>query len=208
MKEVIDMDLNLITELAHKNMAKRKAHSHREKGYVFYHCQRVAKMSLNLRKIIIPDDSNLDDVIYVGALFHDVAKGIEPHNERGAVLVREILKDACTEDDISAISEVVQKHNERMISNIPTHIKIVQDADVLDHFGSMEIWLKFMYSAYENETAFDALALWNSDEFLSYNKDSRQSLNFDVSRELFDKKALFHRQFQERFAVEADGALL
>ncbi|MBP0725694.1 HD domain-containing protein [Bacillus sp. RG28] len=201
------MDIEKITKIAFKKMAKRKAHLEREKGYIFYHCQRVAKLAINLRKSIHPSDDSFDDIIYVGSLFHDVTKGIEPHNESGSILVKEILKDYCSIEEIQMISEIVRLHNQRGNDNLPYYLKIVQDADVLDHFGSGEIWLKFFYSAHHEENVFEALETWNSTWFKDYYKKTRDSLNFDLSKEIFDNKADFHNKFVERFAMEINGEI-
>lgn len=82
------MDIEKINDIAFKTMSKRKSHLKREKGFIYYHCQRVAKVSLNLRKSLFPDKELKDKIIYVGALFHDVTKGIEPHNKTGAHMIR------------------------------------------------------------------------------------------------------------------------
>ncbi|PLT29954.1 HD domain-containing protein [Peribacillus deserti] len=74
--------------------------------------------------------------MYCGALLHDLTKGIEPHNETGADLVKSLLQPYCPEEEIYPISEIVRLHNKRGNSDFPIHIKIIQDADVLDHFSS------------------------------------------------------------------------
>lgn len=104
----MNRDLEPLTELAYRNMGRRKAHAERERGYIFYHCQRTAKLAINLRKQLIPDDDSQDFVLYVGGLFHDVAKGIEPHNERGAVLVQEILKGHVSCTELEQIADLVR----------------------------------------------------------------------------------------------------
>lgn len=78
----------------------------RERGFIYYHCERVAKISIHLRKELFPDDSSLDDRIYVGALFHDVAKGIEPHHQTGSALIRTLLQEECTGEELDDIAEL------------------------------------------------------------------------------------------------------
>src|SRR5690606_18666887 len=104
---------NKINEIALKVMGKRKAHLSREKGFIYYHGQRVAKLSLNIRKELFPDDASHDDIIYTAALFHDVAKGIEPHHIHGSTLIRTLLGEACTEEELDKISEIIKHHNSR-----------------------------------------------------------------------------------------------
>lgn len=76
---------------------------------------------------------------------------------------------------------------------------------MLDHFGSMEIWMKFLYSAHQEETALDALRYWSSEEYNVYIEKSREKLNFALSREMFDRKIEFVNQFRKRFEAECDG---
>lgn len=85
------MDTKLLQEIAFKKMGKLKAHLQREPGHIYYHGLRVAKLSLNLRKMLFSETTEFDDIIYVGALFHDIGKGIEPHEETG--LLNPLPKD-------------------------------------------------------------------------------------------------------------------
>lgn len=89
-------------------MGRRKAHLQREKGFIFYHCERVAKLSINLRNTLFPMDNLMDEIIYVGALFHDVTKGIEPHNKTGALLIKSLLKEECSEQELKEVSEIIE----------------------------------------------------------------------------------------------------
>ncbi|TCZ79287.1 hypothetical protein E0485_05310 [Paenibacillus albiflavus] len=80
------MNIQTINEIALKTMSKRKSHLRRERGFIYYHGERVGKIALKLRENLFPDQASMDDIIYVGSLFHDVTKGIEPHNITGAHL--------------------------------------------------------------------------------------------------------------------------
>jgi len=201
------VNIERINEIALKTMSKRKSHLQREKGFIYYHCQRVAKISIKLRGELFPDQTSMDEIIYVGALFHDVTKGIEPHNETGAHLVKSLLRDEWTSEELLKISDIIVHHNTRKQHELPFYIKIVQDADILDHFGSMEIWLKIMYSAHADESVFDALRLWESEEHMKYLANSRIALNYDKSKDIFDRKTQFEKQFQDRFKLECNGEI-
>ncbi len=78
---------------------------------------RAAKLSLNLRKLLFPGSTDFDDVIFAGAQFHDIGKGIEPHEETGYAVVRHILKEYCSSEELDNISEIVRCHCKRMIPN-------------------------------------------------------------------------------------------
>lgn len=87
-------------------------------------------------------------------------------------------------------------------------MKLVQDADILDHFGSMEVWLKFVYSGNNEENVYDAIQLWDSESYAKYVVDSREALNYELSKDIFDKKIEFVAQFQARFRAECCGESL
>ncbi|NLL44006.1 MAG: HD domain-containing protein [Firmicutes bacterium] len=200
------MDLDLIKDKAWQSMGTRHSHPDREPGYAYYHGQRVAKIGIQLRKLVFPDQSSYDDVIVVGSWFHDVGKGIEPHWEYGALICREILADLCPADTLEKIVEIVGSHTLRKAGHYPDYVKLVQDADILDHFGSQEIWLRFWHSAYRRRNVEDALR-FQRDSYLPHISKVRQLLNFPQSIEFFDEKDRFVQEFMKRFAREAQGEL-
>lgn len=201
------MNLHKINEIALETMSKRKSHIRRERGFIYYHGQRVAKISINLRKKLYPEDSSMDDLIYVASLFHDVTKGIEPHHETGAHMVKLLLKDECSTEQLDIISNIILHHNNRGSDDLPHYIKIVQDADIIDHFGTAEVWLKFFHSAHTEESVLDALRYWESEDYSTYVKQSRAALNYDLSKKIFDRRVEFEQQFIDRFKSEVHGDL-
>jgi uncharacterized protein len=201
------MDINIVSEIAHKLMVNRKAHLAREKGFIYYHGVRVSKLALKLREVIIPEDYSHDDILVVASLLHDVAKGIEPHGKFGAVLVKDILREHCTEYEINEIADIVHYHQQRIReNNYSDYIKIVQDADILDHFGAIEIWMNFQHYAYTDEPMHNSVEFYSS-EFDSIVHKSRELLNYDVSRKIFDDKISFVNSFVDRFKKESEGEL-
>lgn len=199
------MDINALQELAQKMMENRKAHLEREKGFTYYHGLRVSKVAINLRKIVLPEDSLYDEILITASLFHDVAKGIEPHGTYGSVLVKEILKDYCTEEEIDKISELIYHHSLRkMDKNYSDYIKIIQDADILDHFGSIEMWINFQYYAHTDEPMHKSIEFYDN-EFDDEVQRLRGLLNYDVSRKIFDDKISFVHSFVNRFKKEVAG---
>ena len=66
------MDINVLKDVAYKLMANRKAHLEREKGFIYYHGQRVANISLKLREHILKDD---DYVSRIETIIRDLAAG-------------------------------------------------------------------------------------------------------------------------------------
>ena len=202
------MDINRMEKLAFEKMGTSKAHPKREKGYIYYHGLRTAKIAIEIRKIIDEADSTKDDVIYVASLFHDIAKGIEPHGENGSILVRQILKDECTHEEVMEIAEIVRCHNLRNSDeDWAKHIRIVQDADILDHMGTMDIWLTFVYQAYDEKSVDESIEFYNDKEYENYIWDSRTKLNYDISKKIFDDRVEFIEKFIRRLSVEGKGGV-
>lgn len=202
------MDINRIEELAFNKMRKRKAHTKREKGYIYYHGLRTAKLAIEIRKMLDEIDSTKDNVIYAASLFHDIAKGIEPHGGNGSILVQQILKDECSHEELMEIAEIIRCHNLRNSDeDWPRHIKIVQDADMLDHMGTMDIWLNFIYQAYDEKSVDESIEFFNDEEYESYLKECRRKLNYDISKKIFDDRVEFVNEFIRRLNIEGKGGV-
>lgn len=201
------MDIKVLEEIAYKMMANRKAHIEREKGFIYYHGLRVSKVALRLREKVLKEDCSHDDIIIAACLFHDIGKGIEPHGKYGAVLARDILKEYCTEDEINEIANIIYNHSLRTKNNdYSEYVKIVQDADMLDHFGSIEIWMNFLYSAHKDQSISKALDFYDNQYKFEVEK-CRELLNYEVSREIFDEKVSFAISFINRLKKESEGEI-
>ncbi len=198
------MDREKIKEIAANAMASRKAMMTREKGYFYYHNQRVAKLALKILKQIKTADKDKQDIVYAGACLHDVCKDIEPHWQTGAHLVKFLLKGVCLKDEIKDISLIIKMHSQRQQKDLPDFVKVVQDADKIEHFGTSEVWLQFLYRAYNEQTADDALSYWKK-EYPALVKKAGNTLNFDISREIFDDRVKFFWTFVDRFEKELNG---
>ena len=192
-------------ELARSIMSQRKSHPAREKGYIFYHGLRTAKIAMKLFDSLGRPDEVCPDILFCAAIFHDIGKGTAPHNETGASMVSELLKDHCKPEEISDITHIIRQHNKRLNSREDsTALRIHQDADILDHFGtqSQSVWLKFLWSSVHEETPEQALQFYNGQENQEWITGARSVLNFDISRQIFDKRLNFERRFFDLFAHE------
>ncbi|MGI6570942.1 MAG: HD domain-containing protein [Caldicoprobacterales bacterium] len=201
------MDLQRIRELAYEHLGNRKAHLEREKGFIYYHGQRVARIAVTLRKMILPDEDSRDEVLTVAAYFHDIAKGIEPHNEYGAVLAREVLKDYCDPQQLEEIAQLIHLHKIfDKSSKQPELAKILQDADILDHFGTIEIWMNFQYSAFLDEPIENSVNFYQG-EFDSHAGRIGKLLNYELSRQIYREKIAFVKSFADRMKIESEGGI-
>jgi uncharacterized protein len=203
------LNIEYITKIAYEKMGKSKAQITREKGFIYYHGLRTAKLALTLRKYIFPEITQYDDVIFVGALFHDIGKGVEPHEETGQVLVKHILKEYCLEEELGMSSDIVRFHRDRKTHNdYPIWVQLVQDADILEHQGTTEVWLNVAYSLYEEQSYDRAIEWWLKDEkSLAGRIKQRNKLNFDFSKKIWDEKILFVDSFIRRLEEESEGTI-
>lgn len=198
------MDLNLVKQRAFEKLGGRKAHRHRETGFIYYHGARTAQLVINLRKLILPEDSCMDEILQAAAYFHDVAKGIEPHNKYGVVLVKEMLKDLCNPEELDMIAGLIRCHAMRKQRDYNDYEKLLQDADLLDHFGTMEIWMNFSYSAIDDRPIDFSLDFYKT-EFKALADKNRSLLNYRLSEQIFDEKLAFIHSFVKRLEIEGRG---
>ena len=196
------MDLDAMRELAHKAMVRRCTHPDRERGFVYYHGQRVAEIALQLRELIFPGEESWDEVITAAGWFHDVGKGIECTGSMGPCW-SEMLKDHCCPRS-GADCGIVSIPSANRGSTL---MQLVQDADILDHFGTLDIWLDFWHCACRGKGLEDALEFYG-DEYLQKVESVASLLNFPESVEILQEKMLFAREFAERFRREAAGELI
>ncbi len=202
------MDIKKIENLAFQKMGDNKSHPKRETGYIYYHGLRTGKLAIEIRKIINKIDDSKDGVIYIASLFHDIAKGNEPHNENGSILIKQILKDECSNEELGEIAEIIRCHNLRDSSEEwSKQIKLVQDADIIDHMGTMEVWLNFAYQLCDGKSVDSSIEFYNTEEYESYLKESKNKLNYDISRKIFNDRARFMNEFIERLSIEGKGKI-
>ena len=201
------MDLQLVKQRAFEHLGKRKAHRHREVGFIYHHGVRVANFVVNLRRLVLPEDGSKDEILQAAAYFHDVAKGIEPHAKYGAVLVRELLQDICTRDEIEEIADLIACHAQRKKRSYNVFEMLLQDADLLDHFGTIDIWMSFCYCAIADKNIDYSIEFYDT-EFKEMAAKNRSLLNFEVSERIFDEKLAFEDSFMQRLIIENRGDIV
>lgn len=202
------MDFERLEALAFQAMGKRKSHLEREIGHVYYHGRRVANSVILLRKQLFPDDASHDEILRCAGLFHDVGKGIEPHARTGASLARELLVQELTAQELDEVCKIISVHDDRHPeSDLHSQwVKLLQDADHLDHFGSQGLWLSFTYRAYVGQKDMMGLPAFYESEWEDSIPRTRAHLNFERSKEIFDEKIEYERQVIRRVKLEGEGA--
>lgn len=199
------MDFERLDAIAQKLMKRRQAHLDRETGSVYYHGARTARGVLSLRKRVTGDEAH-DDLLACAAMFHDVGKGIEPHGRTGALLVREALANELRPEEMAEVARLIALHEDKRgaASAHDVPVRLLQDADLLDHIGTYEIWMACNYYAYRREP-MENMAEWYEAAFENEMVRLRALLNFDVSRAIFDSKVAFERAFIQRYRIERTG---
>ena len=200
------MDFAKLDEIAGKLMKKRKAHPERERGSVYEHGRRVAELSVMLRREIVPGDDSRDDILRLAGMFHDIGKGIEPHAEFGAPIMRQAVRGVVTEEEAAEAARLIEAHCDRRPEEDVHDVwaRIIQDADLLDHIGTYTIWMDIQYSAYMDEGP-EAAAQRMEQNAEEYARHCRSLLNFPVTKAMYDDRIALYLEFAARFSAEARG---
>lgn len=202
------MNLEEINQLAFELLGNKRSHAERELGNKYQHGERVAKLILLLRKNILPNDDSHDDILTVAAWFHDLMNGSDNHAEEGSHKAREVLTKYCTEYEMDEICKIISVHDDRNSdrSKLSDYIKLHQDADQLDHFGTFDVWTEFLYARHHDKRMIDVID-WFQNTRHNDGIRYREELNFEVSKKIFDEKNEFVRLFGERLSVEGIGGI-
>lgn len=202
------MDLVAIKQIAFDYMGNKSSHSWKEKGNKYYHGERVAKLIITLRQYILPGDDSHDEILTVAAWFHDIMNGVENHAEEGARKTREVLAEYCSGYEIDEICKIISVHDDRYSDRnlFSDYIKLHQDADHLDHFGTFDVWMKFLHAIHCEDSIIDVIE-WFQTTRRNQDKQYRNELNFEISQRIYDEKSEFVNSFGDRLGVEGTGGI-
>ena len=142
------MDLKEIKQIAAQEMKNRASHKWKAAGNKYYHGLRTAKIAKELYRRL--GFGALPDTLTAAAWLHDIRNGKEEHERLGAEHVWEILQNCCTNEETEKIARLVLIHDSRDMQGLTDEEMVLQDADMLDHFGTFEIWEVFQYSGYHS----------------------------------------------------------
>ncbi|MDR0531659.1 MAG: HD domain-containing protein [Oscillospiraceae bacterium] len=197
------MNLADIQAVAAQQMQRQKARLERETGHIYYHGQRVGRSVILLRERVAPEDASHDDILTVAAWFHDIGKAFRHHQRFGAALAREALGDLLSPAQLEDVCALISRHDDRRPgSDDSLWLKLLQDADLIDHFGTQWIWLHLFWYAHADESIAEALA---SENLAAQQNESRAQLHFPESRRIYDEKCAYERAFIERMETESRG---
>lgn len=197
------MKLAKIEEIALKTLANNHgAQPLREPGYIYHHGKRVAKICSWLAEKINGKTIN-HDILYVAALFHDVGKGKAHHALAGSKMIGEVLGSSVTATERKEIERLIREHNLRETPNkCNKDSKILQDADILDHFGAQGVWLSTCITLKSDRSQEQMLEYVNGSSEKDYIKLRYNQLNFSHSKTEFKRRLRLQRNFFKRLKEE------
>jgi uncharacterized protein len=198
-------NMDKIRKLAENLMLDTYGHVDRGIGDHYYHGQRVAKLAVTLRKLILPEDNSHDDILTVAGWFHDIAKGKPKHARFGAAMAGEALREYCTAEELGEITNIIRLHADRGHPDYTDWVKLQQDADLLDHFGTYNVWMTYAYRSFKHESNLLGIADFELEHFDEMHTHYRNLCNYEVSRRICTEKITYWKEFLDRMKVEANG---
>lgn len=196
------MEMEKIKEIAISEMKHKSSHPFKEPGNKYYHGQRVGQLVCNLCKALSYNGDT--DVLVAAAWFHDICNGTEQHEALGAEKTFSLLRNLCTEEEAAAVRDLIAVHDSRELAGLPMAAQILQDADLLDHFGTFEVWNTVQYALKEELSMTEAAGLM-TDKYRDEREQHRNLLHFELSRKIYDEKREYVRQFASRMLLEGSG---
>lgn len=198
------MQTEKILKIAEEEMKYRTSHPFKERGNKFYHGQRVGNIVRSLCDAL-GYDKNVEALVVAG-WFHDARNGIEHHEKLGSDLARERLTGLCSECELELICRIISVHDQRDMENLDMATMIVQDADLLDHFGLFRAWFSFQNAVRDHLSMADVAE--NMLRECERDTVDNRSIHFDISREIYEEKVAYIRSFAERLAIEGNGGVV
>ena len=188
------MQKGIILDWAERRMKSAKADPY-ERGYRYHHGLRVAAIAVALAKAMRFSRKELD-LIDVAGVLHDIGKtrggGNDLHGPRGADIVRRNLGKWLSAEEMERVCAMVAHHYERPHSSwykgkgrtlprLPKEVLVIQDADILDHHGGMEVWCSILYARRDALSPTEMLEAYRG-EWKAERTEAMRSLNFAASR--------------------------
>lgn len=197
------MDLQKISEIAVREMKTKASHPFKEPGNKYYHGQRTAEII----KQLIPKVgyTGNTEILIVSAWFHDICNGESHHEIKGADKTCAMLQGLCSKAELEDIHRIISVHDSRTKADLNFDEKLHQDADLLDHFGTFEVWNYFQYAQKEKMPMTEAAYLLLDDSKFSI---SENKIHFEISQRVFDERRHFAIGFAKRMLRESKGEII
>lgn len=183
------------------------------KKFRFYHSQNVAILANKICETLKLNPKE-KDVIILSALFHDIGKSVDilknmgkegfcdyekrmkiRHEDIGADMVFEILKDDFSIDIVKKVSETIRNDESDII-----YAKILHDADDVSEHGVINVFKMIYYSGCDNRDMKNMVEYWfkNVDEQKRKEKILKRA-NFEISKDMVSKRLKKTDEFMNGF---------
>ena len=215
------MNKDAILDWARTRM-ERADDSPMETGYRLHHGERVGAIAAALAERVCPGEAPAD-LYRVAGVVHDIGKagykGPVPHGPRGAAILRAEAAQWFEPDEFELVCRMVENHYARPLSRWydgkekpvwDNPVLVLQDADLLDHFGANYFWIAFHHAVVRDESPDRFLASYEEPgtrRGKGWVLDSRRSLNFEESRHELDRRQTLATAFYREMALDVTGAL-
>lgn len=189
----------------------------REPAYRLRHGHRVARLGLAL--LSEPDvvaerpGPHARLVVWLAGLLHDLFKedlGADPPGVDHAARAREYAAsrlpaffDAAM---VEGVAEAVFLHNKRDLPAAP-EARVVQDADLMDHFGVQEVWLAAYVSGARAQTLEECLAYLTGERNRAWRRYALEHVHFPSARRALVERLRCADAIIRCLRAEADGRL-
>jgi uncharacterized protein len=138
-----------------ENIVKEKMSDIKNTAHSYGHVERVCKIATLLAE---REDADLK-LVRLGSILHDIGRAVgEPHNETGARLASEVLRElGYPEEMIEKVARIVFLHRQSLGHELETlEERIVWDADKIDLIGVTGVlrafhWAGTMRISFEDE---------------------------------------------------------
>lgn len=196
-----------------------------EAGHDWFHINRV----FNNAKNILQHETANEQVVYLGALLHDIADS-KFHNgdesigpKKAADFMKSIFLD---EDVINHVVQIIENISfkggnvQRKFSS--KELDIVQDADRLDAIGAIGIARTFNYGGYKNTPLYDPEVApklnMSKEEYKKHTGTTinhfyekllllKDLMNTDTGKKIAESRHAYMQGFLEQFYAEWNGVL-
>jgi uncharacterized protein len=186
-----------------------------ECGFRYFHGLRVADIARMLAES--RSEEYDQQTLFLGAFLHDVGKAGyrgPDHGPRGAEMICREAMHMIAEKQREGICNAVANHymrprsswlRGREVPELRYETLLVQDADILDHFGVVALWTAIRWSVQEGRNQLETIDRYYGDA--AWLEEASQSLNFAESREELAKRIALQETIYDSWRREQAGIM-
>lgn len=183
--------------------------------YRYHHLLRARRYAVKLMETDEATEMEFDpEVVEIAALFHDIGRkediedghlnpmeNHEGHAEAGAESVEDHISDLVSEERLERIRTVIRNHHSEPET---AEGKIVQDADDLGKFSTIDLW-RLVHYASDNERTLAETFEYFHNELDPESEELIDELHLEKSREVAEERLENYRKTMEQMEKEALG---